>query len=61
MSNVVKRINNKLKTGHTFIRMAPGSSAGWKTVQEYQCNDIADDSHNEKKIRSTNNRALMGS
>lgn len=41
--------------------MAPGSSAGWKTVQEYQCNDIADDSHNEKKIRSTNNRALMGS
>lgn len=50
MSNVVKRIKNKLKTGHTFIRMAPGSSAGWKTVQEYQSNDIADNSDDEKKI-----------
>lgn len=30
MSNVVKRIKNKLKTGHTFIRMAPGSFMGGK-------------------------------
>lgn len=41
--------------------MADGSPAGWKTVQEYQSNDIADDSDDEKKIRSAENRALRNS
>lgn len=41
--------------------MADGSPAGWKTVQEYQCNDIADDSDDVKKIRSAENRALRNS
>ncbi|XP_056003248.1 uncharacterized protein LOC125656897 [Ostrea edulis] len=33
-------------------------SEGWKTVNEYQCNEIADNSDDEKKIRSAENRAL---
>ncbi|XP_065936218.1 uncharacterized protein [Magallana gigas] len=41
--------------------MADGCPAGWKTVQEYQSNDIADNSDDEKKIRSAENRALRNS
>ncbi|XP_062618079.1 uncharacterized protein LOC134279669 [Saccostrea cucullata] len=37
---------------------ADSSPAGWKTVNEYQCNEIADNSNDEKKIRSAENRAL---
>ncbi|XP_061167205.1 uncharacterized protein LOC133176050 [Saccostrea echinata] len=37
---------------------ADSSPAGWKTVNEYQSNEIADNSDDEKKIRSAENRAL---
>ena len=34
-----------------IIRLANASPNGWTTIQEYEKNDIADDSDDDKKIR----------
>ncbi|XP_062593092.1 uncharacterized protein LOC134254579 [Saccostrea cucullata] len=54
----ISKLPDNEQSTQKYIRIADGSPAGWKTVQEYQCNDIADDSDDEKKIRSAENRAL---
>lgn len=52
-------LSKKLKTRQKHIRIADSSPAEWKTVNEYQlCNEIADNSDDEKKIRSAENRAF---
>ena len=40
------------------IRFADKSPAGWTAVEEYESDDLADDSEDEKKLRSAEKRAL---
>ena len=56
--NIISKLNKKLKKRQKHIRIAGLSSAGWETVNEYQSNEMADNSDDEKKIRSAENRAL---
>lgn len=56
--DTVKRLRDKINTTQKHKRIADGSPAGLKTAQEYQLNDVAEISDDEKLIRSAENRAL---
>ena len=48
-----KSLESRIK----LIRIADKSEFGWVTVEEYVCDDVADDSGDERKIRMAENRA----
>ena len=47
-NSLVTDICDKLKSSNKLIRIADTSAGGWATVREYEQNEIADNSDDEK-------------
>jgi hypothetical protein len=56
LSGLILKINKRNK----LIIIAEKSPDGFKTVREYESDDLASDSEDEKRLRSAENRALRG-
>ena len=46
-----------LKKRQKLVKLADKSESGWKVVDEYESNELAEDSEDEKKINKAENRA----
>ena len=51
-------LSKNLKRRQKIIKLADKSEAGWLAVKEYQTEELASDSENEKRIRKAQERAL---
>ena len=47
-----------LEERNKMIRLADRSQAGWAAVREYEDDDLADDSADERKLRGADSRAM---
>ena len=55
----IKEAIKKIERRNKLIRMADGSKAGWRLVEEYEAKEAASDTDDDKKMKKAEKRALQ--
>ena len=55
----LKRVRSLIAKRYKLVRFGDKSSAGWTAIDEYESDELADDSEDEKKLRSAERIALV--
>ena len=54
---ILQKAEQDLRQRNKLVKLADKSEAGWMAVDEYLADDLAEDSEDDKKIRSVQPRA----